>query len=230
MQIQAWGDSITGSFQNIWGGVIGFLPALVAAIIIFVIGWVIGSLVGKLIAHIIRTIKLDTALEQAGLGHVMKRAGFNLNSGAFIGGLVEWFIIIAFLVASLQVLGLTQVNLFLAGVVLAFLPRVIVAVLVLLAAIVIGDVLSKIVMGSSRATGVRSANLLGVLTRWTIWIFALFVALQQVGIADQLIQAIFNGVVVALSLAFGLSFGLGGQDAAARWIEKTRDEMKTHHE
>src|SRR5262249_7953962 len=126
MQIQAWGDSITGAFQGIWGGTIAFLPSLIAAIVIFVLGWIIGSLVGKLLSHLIRTIKLDTALEQAGFGNVMKRAGFTLNSGAFIGGLVEWFVIIASLVAAFQVIGLTQVNAYLGGVVLAFIPRVIV--------------------------------------------------------------------------------------------------------
>lgn len=227
MVLQAWGNSITGSFQGIWAGVYAFLPSLVAAIVIFIVGWVIGSLVGRIVAHIIKTIKLDVALEQAGLGTVMKRAGLNLNSGAFLGGLVEWFVVVAFLVASFNVLHLDQVNLFLQQVVLLYLPQVIVAVLILLVSVVIADALSKIVAHSARAAGVRSAGFLGSVTKWAIWIFALLTALVQLGIAVSFIQTLFTGVVVALSLAFGLAFGLGGQEAASRWIERTREEFKS---
>ncbi|HVU06407.1 MAG TPA: hypothetical protein VHE10_01295 [Candidatus Paceibacterota bacterium] len=227
MVLQAWGNSVTGAFQGIWAGTASILPNLLAAIVIFVIGWIVGALIGRLIAHLIRSIKLDAALEQAGFGSVVKRAGFSLNSGAFIGGLVEWFIIVAFLVASFEVLGLNQVNVFLQSVVLLYLPQVIVAVLILLVSVVIADALSKVVSGSARATGVRSANFLGAVTKWAIWIFGLLTALVQLGIAVTFIQTLFTGVVVALSLAFGLAFGLGGQNAAAHWIERTREEIKS---
>ena len=228
MVLQTWGNTITGAFNSIWDGVVAFLPNLVVAIVIFIIGWIVGSLVGKLIAHIIKAIRLDAALEQAGLGAVVKRAGFDLNAGRFIGGLVEWFIIVVFLVASFEVLGLNQVNVFLQSVVLLYLPQVIVAVLILLVSVVIADALAKIVTGSARAAGVKSANFLGTVTKWSIWIFALLAALVQLGIAVGFIQTLFTGVVVALSLAFGLSFGLGGQDAASRYVEKTRQEIASH--
>lgn len=229
MVLQTWGNTITDAFQGIWSGLIVFLPSLVAAIVIFIIGWIVGSLVGRLIAQIIKAVKLDVALEQAGLGNVVKRAGFNLDSGRFIGGLVEWFIIVAFLVASFEVLGLTQVNVFLQSVILLYLPQVIVAVLILLVSVVIADTLSKVVAGSARAAGVHSANFLGTITKWAIWIFAVLAALVQLGIAVSFIQTLFTGVVVALSLAFGLSFGLGGQEAAARYVEKIRSEIASHH-
>lgn len=228
MVLQTWGNTISDAFAGIWSGTIEFLPNLIAAVVIFIIGWIVGALVGKLIAHLIRAIKLDTALEQAGFGKVVSRAGVNLNSGAFIGGLVKWFVIVAFLVAAFEVLGLTQVNMFLQQVVLLYLPQVIVAVLILLVSVVIADVLSRIVASSAKAADIRSANFLGAVTKWAIWIFALLAALVQLGIAVGFIQTLFTGVVVALALAFGLAFGLGGQEAAARWIEKTRDEIKSH--
>lgn len=228
MVLQTWGNTITGAFQGIWGGVSVFLPSLLAAIVIFIVGWIVASLVGKLIAQLIRSLKLDSALEQAGFGAVVRRGGFELNAGAFIGGLVKWFVVIAFLVASFEVLGLNQVNVFLQSVVLLYLPQVIVAVLILLVAIVIAEALRKVVVGSAKAAGVRSANFLGAVTKWSIWIFALLAALVQLGIAVGFIQTLFTGVIVALSLAFGLAFGLGGQEAAARYIEKTRQEIADH--
>lgn len=229
MVLQTWGNTISDAFSGIWTGVVAFLPSLVAAIVIFIIGWIIGALVGRVISHLIKMVKLDAALEQAGFGAVVKRAGMNLDSGAFVGGLVKWFVIVAFLVASFEVLGLNQVNVFLQQVVLLYLPQVIVAVLILLVAIVIADVLSKVVVSSARAAGVKSSNVLGTITKWAIWIFALLAALVQLGIAVGFIQTLFTGVVVALSLAFGLSFGLGGQEAASRYIEKVRQEIADHH-
>ncbi len=153
MVLQTWGSTISGAFESIWMGVVAFLPNLVVAIVIFIIGWIIAAFIGRLIAQIIKAIKLDTALEQAGFGAVVRRAGFELSSGGFIGGLVKWFVIVAFLVASFEVLGLTQVNVFLQSVVLLYLPQVIVAVLILLVAIVIADALRKVVVGSAKAAG-----------------------------------------------------------------------------
>ena len=228
MVLQTWGNTITGSFEGIWGGLVAFLPNFIVAIVIFIIGWIVAALIGRLIAQVVKALKLDVALEQAGFGKVVKRAGFNLDSGAFIGGLVKWFVVVAFLVAAFEVLGLNQVNVFLQSVVLLYLPQVIVAVLIMLVAIVIADALRKVVVGSARAAGVTSANLLGNITKWSIWIFALLADLVQLGIAVGFIQTLFTGVVVALSLAFGLAFGLGGQEAAARAIEKVRQEIADH--
>ncbi|MEK7163227.1 MAG: hypothetical protein AAB775_00750 [Patescibacteria group bacterium] len=227
--LQGLVDTIVVSLRGVGQGIANFLPELLGAVVIVIVGWIVGALVGRLVAHIIKAIKLDSLLENAGFGNVVKRAGFNLDSGRFVGGLVEWFIIVAFLVAAFDVLGLTQVNVFLQSVVLLYLPQVIVAVLILLVSVVIADALSKVVVGSARAAGVHSANFLGTVTRWSIWIFALLAALVQLGIAVGFIQTLFTGVIVALSLAFGLSFGLGGQESAARYIEKIRSEIASHH-
>lgn len=231
MVLQTWGNTISGAFQSIWMGVVAFLPNLIVAVVIFIIGWIVAAFVGRIISQIVQAIKLDTALEQAGFGAVVRRAGLELSSGGFLGGLVKWFVIVAFLVASFEVLGLAQVNVFLQSVVLLYLPQVIVAVLILLVSVVIADALRKVVVGAAKAAGVKSANFLGTVTKWAIWIFALLAALVQLGIAVGFIQTLFTGVVVALSLAFGLAFGLGGQEAAARYVEKLRQEIADyqHH-
>ena len=132
-----------------------------------------------------------------------------------------------FLLASLAGLGLTQLNLFLQSV-LAYLPQVIVAVLMLLVAAVIAEVMQNVVVGAARAAEMKSARFLGSVTRWAIWIFAILAALDQLNVATAFVQTLFTGVVVALSLAIGLSFGLGGQEAAARYIEHLRKELPHH--
>ena len=125
--------------------------------------------------------------------------------------------------------GERPVTLFLQQVVVSFLPQVIVAVLIILIGAVIAEVAQNVVMGTARAAGIRSAGFAGTLARWSIWIFAIAVALSQLGIGAQYFQTLFMGIVVALALAFGLAFGLGGQEAAARFLEKTREDLRKGH-
>ena len=225
MLIETWASVLTQSFQNLWIGVVQFLPNVVVAIIIFALGWLIGAALERVIAQVIRSIKIDHALKSAGFDAVLARAGFKLDSGMFLGMLVKWFIIVAFLVAALDVLGLSQVNVFLSAVVLSYLPQVIVAVLIILVAAVIAEAVEDLVTGAAKAAHVRSAHLAGKVARWAIWIFAVLAALNQLQVATAFVQTLFTGIVVAISLALGLAFGLGGQDAAARFLEKTREDI-----
>jgi len=225
MTINAYSEVLTQSFQDLWSGVIGFLPELVIALIIFIIGWLVGALFGRAVAQIVRSLKVDDALKGAGLETAVNRAGYRMDIGKFIGGLIKWFIIIVFLVAALDVLGLSQVNIFLQQVVLLFLPQVFVAVLILLVSAVLAEAVQRAVIGASKAAHMSSANFLGAVSKWAIWVFAILAALFQLGIAAAFLQTLFTGIVLALSLAVGLSFGLGGQDAAARYIEKMRKEV-----
>lgn len=229
MIIQTWATVLTQSFQNLWIGIVNFVPNVLVAIIIFVFGWLVGAALASIIAQVLKTVKLDEALKKTGLNDVVQRAGFTLDSGAFLGALVKWFFIIVFLMASLEVLGLTQVNLFLQTVVLAYLPQVIVAVLMVLVGAVLAEVAKDIVGGGAKAAGVHSAGLAGNVAKWAIWIFTILAVLSQLQVAAAFVQTLFTGVVIAISLAVGLSFGLGGQDAAARTIERIRSEVGHKH-
>ena len=225
MLLQTWSEVLTRSFQDVWLGVAAFIPNLVVAIVIFVAGWVIGALLGRVIAQIIHSVKVDNVLKSIGLEDVLGKAGFRLDSGRFIGELVKWFVIVVFLIATLEVLGLNQVNVFLQNVVLAYLPQVIAAALILLIAAVVGDAMQKVVVGAAKAAQVETAHLLGGLTKWAIWIFALLIALSQLGIADFFAQTLFTGIVVALAIALGLAFGLGGQNVAGRFLDKLSGDI-----
>ena len=225
MIVETWGSVLTTSLQNLWDGIVLFVPNLIIAILIVLVGWLVGALLGRVVSQVIKSLKIDEALRKTGIEDALARGGVMLNSGNFLGALIKWFIIVVFLVAAFDVLQLTQVNDFLRQVVLGYLPRVIVAVLVLLVGAVVGDVMQKVVTTSAKTAEIRSARFLGVVIKWAIWIFAILVAMVHLGIASVFIQTLFTGVVVALSLALGLSFGLGGQDAAARFIEKTRQEI-----
>jgi hypothetical protein len=135
------------------------------------------------------------------------------------------FFIIVFLVVALNVLGLSEVNVFLLQV-LAYIPNVVVAMFILFIASMAADILGSLISGASLAVGSHVAHLLGSITRWAIWIFALMFAFSQLGIAPQFMNILFTGIVAMLALAGGLAFGLGGKDAAAEFIKEVRSEIK----
>jgi hypothetical protein len=228
MLAKTWSEILVQSLQNLWLGVADFVPRLLLAVVVFIIGWLIAELIKKAIVHLLDALKFDKLLASTGLEKVIEKAGYKLHAGLFIGWLVKWFIIIVFLVASLQIVGLTQVNVFLNEVVLIYIPNVIVAALVLLIASIVADLAEKIISGSSQAVGVKSAPFLGAVARWAIWIFAIIIALAQLGIATQFIQVLFTGAVAMLALAGGLAFGLGGKDAAADAVDKLKSSIKSH--
>lgn len=226
--LDMWVAVLNESFQSILTGVINFLPSLIIAIVIVIVGWIIGAALSKVVEQLVKAVRIDKALEATGFDKVVERGGFKLNSGHFLGELIKWFTIVVFLVAAFDVLGLAEVNDFLRGVVISYLPQVIAAVLILLIAAVVAEAMRKVVSASAKAAQLHSANLLGSITKWAIWIFAILAALFQLGIAATFIQTIFTGAVVALALALGLSFGIGGQEAARDYIKKLREEIKDH--
>jgi len=225
--IQTWGSVFNESLLNLWYGFMNFVPSLLGALIIFIIGWIVGSIVGKAISQLLSAVKLDKLFESAGAEDLMSRAGLKLNASGFIGGIVKWFIVVVFLMASLQIIGLTQVNAFLSEAVLFYLPKVIIAAFVLIIATVIADAMRKLVQASAKAANISSANMLGSIARYAILIFAITIALSELGIATYFMQVLFMGLIVMLAIAGGLAFGLGGKEAAARAIEHISKDMSS---
>ncbi|MBI5400735.1 MAG: hypothetical protein HZB12_01295 [Candidatus Yonathbacteria bacterium] len=223
--ISNWGTQLGGAFTGIGTAGVQFILNLVLAIIIFTAGWVVGSVLCEVVSKIVKAVKIDAILESAGAKGLLGKAGFNLNTGAFLGGLVKWFVIVIFLVTALDVLKLEAVNQFLTSVVLGYIPQVIVATLILVVAAVLADLAKKVLTGGARALESKSAGFVGGVARWAIWVVAILAALNQLGIAGGMMQTLFTGLVAMLALAGGLAFGLGGKDAAARYIEKLREDI-----
>src|SRR3954465_4553368 len=124
--------AVQGSFWSLWYTVAGVLPAILAAVVWFVIGWIVGVALYHVVVEIVKALRLNEALKATGLNEAASKAGFTLDVGRFLGLLVQWFIILVFLIAALDILQLTSVTMFLEQVVLLYLPRVIVAALMII--------------------------------------------------------------------------------------------------
>ncbi len=224
MFVQTWADVIRFTLQNLWSGFVLFLPNFLGALVIFFVGLVIAAGLGKVVEKLVDALKLDRLLEQFGLGKLLERADLRLNSGRFIGVLVQWFFVIVTLLAVSDILKLAAFSDFLKQVLL-YVPNIIIAVLIMLAGVVMAAFLSRLVRASVLAARLHSAHFLGALTRWSVLVFSFLAALSQLGIAGALVNTLIMGFVAMLALAGGLAFGLGGRDVAAAWLEKMRSEM-----
>lgn len=225
--LQSWGASLILAFDDLARSLVSFVPKLILAVVIFMVGWLIGAIIGRFVAQIVGLLRVDRALEEVGVGDVVARAGLKLNTGRFIGKLIEWFIVIVFLLASLELVGLSQVTSFLRSSILSYLPNVIIAAFILVIAAVVADAVKHLVTSSFRAAGISSSGFMGGIAKWAIWGFALIAALTQLGIAEQMLLTLFTGFVAMLAIAGGLAFGLGGKDAAANFIERLRDDISS---
>ena len=224
MVLQTWGDVIILSLQQVWTSIASFVPMLFGSLLIFFIGLIIAMTLGQLVEQIVKGLKIDELLRKLDFEKTLEKAGWRMNSAAFIGSLVKWFFVIVFLLAAANILGLTQVGDFLRDVLL-YIPNVVIAALILIIAAIVSDVVERILRGSLMAMGHRG-TIAAPIVRWSIWIFAFIAALLQLGIAVTLIQTLVTGLVAAIALAVGLAFGLGGKDAASQFIDRMRGEMR----
>jgi len=214
------------SLQNVWIQFANFLPNLIGALIVLIIGLIVAAGLGALVEKVFEALRLDTFLEKLGLKPFFERAGLRLRGSFFLGRLVYWFIVIAFLLAACSSLGLYALSNFLSAV-LGYLPNVIAAVLIMLAAVVLANFIRRIVTASVLSAKLHAAHFLGTLTWWAIVIFGFLAALTQLQIAVTIIQSIVTGFIAMLALAGGLAFGLGGRDYASHLLGKLRERTES---
>ena len=129
------------------------------------------------------------------------------------------------MLAASDILGFYSLSNFLKEVLL-YIPNVIVAVLIMLAAVVIANALRHVVRASVKGAQLHASNFLGSLTWWAMVVFGFLAALSQLGIATAIVNSIVTGFVAMLALAGGIAFGLGGKDYAASLVNRLREHTE----
>ena len=221
MTAQNWTEVTVSSLQNLWASVINFLPSLIGALVVLIVGLVIAAVIKTVVQKVIEAIKIDALLRKIGLGPHFERGGLQINAGKFVGLLAYWFLVVVFVLAATDILQLWGLSAFLQSVV-AYLPNIIVAVLIMLAAVVLANFLRSLVKASVSSAGLHGSKFLGSLTWWVVIVFGFLAALIQLGIATVIINTLVTGVIAMLALAGGIAFGLGGKDYASHLIEKIK--------
>ncbi len=218
-------DLLLSSNQKLLDIVFGVLPQLIVAILIVLVGWIVGWLLERALRSVFRTLPIfDETLRNIGMEKITERAGMRVDLGKFFGIIVKVFVMFAFLLAAFDVLGLGEINRFLTETVLRYIPNVISAALVMILGFIVADFVSKIVSGGAKVVKV-SAGLATKITKWSIIIFSALIALSELGVAQEIIQATIGGIIAAISLALGLAFGLGGQQAASDFLDRVKGDI-----
>src|SRR3989338_145714 len=217
---EMWTEAVTLSLQNLVEEFSGILMPLVGAIIIFTFGWIIASAFGSVIERLLKKVmQVDRLFNQLGFMKIMHKAGLDWEFSGFVGWLVKWFILIAFFLAGMEVLGLEEVAIFLREDVLVFIPKVLVAALIILIAAIVAEFVDKLIKSSTQAAELKFPKIGSLVVRWSVWIFAFLIALEQLGVQSSFLNILFTGIVAFAALAGGLAFGFGGQGVAKDWLE-----------
>ncbi|HUP45614.1 MAG TPA: hypothetical protein VM779_08895, partial [Thermoanaerobaculia bacterium] len=220
-----WWDPYVDSFVEVGTlllhGVLKFLGFL----LIILIGWIISAWLGKAVAAILRKLKFNELAQRTGLANLISKMGAEKDPAGVIGEVVKWLIRIVVLVIAFAALGLPALSAALNQFIL-WIPNLVIALAVLLIGGLAANALGDIVRGITADAGFRNPNTLASVARVAVWVFAIVIAVNQVGIGDELVNTLLIAVVAAVGLAVGLAFGLGGRDLAAKTLARWHSEAQ----
>ncbi len=221
--VNNWGDavmvSVTGALQNF----LGFLPQLIGAILILVLGWIIAGLLAGVVEKVLKTIGFEKAAESTGIAGFVKQAGSDWTVSKVVAEIVKWFIRLIALQAAASILGMQQISEIINSILL-WLPNLIVALAIIVLGAFLANFVSKIVRGAVGQMGFGNPDLIANIAKYAIISFAVIAAVDQLGIAETVVNTLFIGIVAALAAAFALAFGLGGQNVAGQLAQSWYDK------
>lgn len=218
-------DTLIASFRDAFSMILGAIPRILGFIVVVAIGWFVSSLLARGVLGLLRAIRFDELMQRSGLADFMNKMGTGTDSAGIVAGIVKWLVRVVVLLVAFDVLGLPAVSDVMRQLLL-WLPNLVVAIFVLFIGGIAARALGNIVRGATAEAGFTNPETLANVVRTTVWAFAIVVAVNQLGIATNLINTLFTGLVGALALACGLAFGLGGRDLASRSLENWYDQAQ----
>jgi len=197
------------------------LPALVGAGVILLTGYFLARQIEKWTDHLLKRMEFNRVAEAGGLADAMERAGSRLDPVHAMGKLLFWLVMLVVILLSSMALGLESINQMF-GMMLSYIPTLIGAIVIVILGMIVGEFVRTLILAS--AGSVEGVPTLAKLAKTAVILIAIFMALQQVGVAAEIVTAAFTLILGAVALAVGLSFGLGNRDLAGeitrRWYEE----------
>jgi small-conductance mechanosensitive channel len=201
------------------------IPALFGALVILFAGYLVAKVVEKGTQRLLRRMRFNQLLERGGVMHAVERSGSHMNPAKVIGNLLFWFIMFGVLLVAANAIGLESLaNVF--SELVSYIPSVIAAIVIIILGIVLGGFVGGLIMAS--AGGLHGGPWLARIGRGGVIVLAIFMALQELGIATDIVTTAFAILFGAVALALALSFGLGNRELAGQvtreWYERYRAE------
>jgi hypothetical protein len=218
MDIDAWGAALTTSLATALSLFLGAIPRIIGFLVIIIIGWLISGALAAGVAAVLRAIRFNELAQRSGFSGFVNNMGLRTDASGLLANIVKWFVRLIVLVVAFDALGLPAVSAVLQQFLL-WIPNLVVAVVVLVIAGLAANALSNLVRGSAASAGLGNPELLATIARVAVWGFGIVVAVNQIGVAQELVNTLFMALVGALALAAGLAFGLGGRETAAQIVQ-----------
>lgn len=214
-------DRMHTSFEQFWA----FVPALIGALVILFAGYLLAKLIERGADKVLRRLRLNQMLERGGVMEAMERSGSHLNPTRVIANLLFWLVMFAVLLLAANALGLESLgNVF--SELVSYIPSVIAAVVIIIVGLVLGGFVGGLIMAS--AGGLHGGPTLARVGRAGVIVLAVFMALQELGIATEIVTTAFAIMFGAIALALALAFGLGSRELAGEitreWYQRYRGE------
>ena len=204
-----------------------FMPALVGAVVILFAGYLLARLVERGTDRVLRKIRLNALLERGGVMQAVERSGSHFNPTRVVSNLIFWIVMFAVMLLAANALGLESLaNVF--SELVSYIPSVIAAIVIIIVGIVLGGFVGGLIMASAGA--LYGGPTLARVGRGGVIVLAVFMALQELGIATDIVTTAFAILFGAVALAMALAFGLGNRELAGEitreWYQRYRAERE----
>ena len=212
-------DSVLEPVRLMLARVVAFLPQLAIAVVVVITGWLLAKAARFALVKALRAINFNVLSERAGLDGFLQQGGIRSDTTDILGVLVYWFVILAALLFAFNVLGMLYIT-DLLGRVVSFVPRLMVALVILAFGAYFARFIGGAVMAYCRNVGLQDGDILGRLAQYAILAFVVLIALEQVQIGGDIVRSAFLILLGGVVLALALAFGIGGQRWAADLLDR----------
>jgi hypothetical protein len=215
------------SFNEAWEGFFGFLPNLLGFLVIVLVGYLVARLVAAAVQKVLEKTGVDQKLHESEVNKYVEMVMSGAKPSRGISRVVFWLIFAFFLFAGIGALGIPALTGFMNDV-LAYLPNVIVAIAIFVVAAILAGAVAA---GVSRVMGdTPTGKIVATVVPALVMIIAMFMILEQLKIAEEIVRIAFAATMFALALGLALAFGLGGRDLAARMLEDAYRTGREHRD
>jgi hypothetical protein len=214
-------DRLLESLAQLWD----FFPALFGAAMVLIVGYLLAKLAHKGATRLLRRVRLNQVLRKGGVIHATDRLGAHFNPTRVIANLLFWFVMFTVMLVAANALGLGSLAKVFSELV-GYVPSFIAAIVIVILGIVLGDFVGGLIVASTG--NLHGGPMLARVGKGGVILLAVFMSLQELGVATDIVTTAFAIIFGAIALALALSFGLGSRDLAGeitrQWYDSYRAE------
>ncbi len=203
------------------------IPALIIAALILIAGYFVARTIEKWVDATLKRLDFNRMAEAGGFREVVDRTGAQLDPVHAVGKLLFWLVMLIVILLASAALGLESIN-EMFGIMISFIPTLISAIVIVILGMVVGEFVRGLILAS--AGNVEGVPTLAKVAKGSVVVIAIFMALQQLGVGEEIVTATFTLILGAVALGVGLAFGLGNTHLAGeitrRWYDRNRERRR----